>query len=112
MVWKTFLFCYLYLVDDARLFLDLLLQEAVVDDHVVVVVVEEARDEVGRLLLGLGLEAVAVEVGRRFRLGPVTVRVRPLVVGRHRLALDVRLLFDVLGGVGRGKWRRRRFGLD
>ena len=97
-------------MDDARLFLDLLLQEAVVDDHVVVVVVEEARDEVGRLLLGLGLEAVAVEVGRRFRLGPVTVR--PLVVGRHRLALDVRLLFDVLGGVGRGKWRRRRFGLD
>ena len=97
-------------MDDARLFLDLLLQEAVVDDHVVVVVVEEARDEVGRLLLGLGLEAVAVEVGRRFRLGPVTVR--PLVVGRRRLALDVRLLFDVLGGVGRGKWRRRRFGLD
>ena len=111
MVWKTSVFCNLYLVDDARLFLDLLLQEAVVDDHVVVVVVEEARDEVGRLLLGLGLEAVAVEVGRRlFRLGPVTVR--PLVVGRHRLALDVRLLFDVLGGVGRGKWRRRRFGLD
>ena len=100
-------------MDDARLFLDLLLQEAVVDDHVVVVVVEEARHEVGGLLLGLRLEAVAVEVGRRrVCLGPV---MRPLVVvgrlqGRRRLALDGRLLFDV-GGVGRGKRRRRRFRL-